>query len=88
MDIYAIVDVDGCKCRVTADELIRVCKKNKTKLGVIFQMRFGSVVQKLKQVIDSGALGRIILADAFDKECRTPDYYKWGAWRGTKRFGP
>jgi predicted dehydrogenase len=69
-----------------ADELIRVCKKNKTKLGVIFQMRFGSVVQKLKQVIDSGALGRIILADAFDKECRTPDYYKWGAWRGTKKL--
>jgi large subunit ribosomal protein L21 len=24
MDIYAIVDVDGCQCRVTADELIRV----------------------------------------------------------------
>ncbi len=67
-----------------ADEMIRVCRANGTKLGVIFQMRFGSVAEKLKRVIDSGALGKIILADAIDKESRTPAYYESAAWRGTK----
>ncbi len=69
-----------------ADELIGICRKNKTKLGVIFQMRFGSIASKLKRVIDSGELGRIILADAIDKECRTSAYYDSGAWRGTKKL--
>ncbi len=67
-----------------ADEMIRACRENGTKLGVIFQMRFGSVAEKLKRAIDSGALGKIILADAIDKESRTPAYYESGAWRGTK----
>ena len=67
-----------------ADEMIRVCREHKTKLGVIFQMRFGSVAAKLKDAVASGALGRVFLADAFDKSSRTPAYYKSGPWRGTK----
>jgi predicted dehydrogenase len=67
-----------------SDEMIRVCRDNGTKLGVIFQMRFGSVAKKLKETVESGALGKIILADAIDKESRTPAYYESGAWRGTK----
>jgi predicted dehydrogenase len=67
-----------------ADEMIRVCRENGTKLGVIFQMRFGSVAKTLKETVDSGALGKILLADAIDKESRTPAYYEAGAWRGTK----
>lgn len=67
-----------------ADEMIRVCRKNKTKLSVIFQMRFGTVAAKLKEVVASGALGRVFLADAFDKSSRTPAYYESAEWRGTK----
>lgn len=69
-----------------ADDIIRVCRGNRTKLGVIFQMRFGSVAAKLKQVVDSGALGKIFLADAIDKESRAPAYYESRAWRGTKNL--
>jgi predicted dehydrogenase len=67
-----------------ADEMIRVCRTNGTKLGVVFQMRFGTVAKRLKDAVDSGALGKILLADAIDKESRTPAYYESGAWRGTK----
>jgi UDP-N-acetyl-2-amino-2-deoxyglucuronate dehydrogenase len=67
-----------------ADEMIRVCREHKSKLGVIFQMRFGTVAAKLKEAVASGALGRVFLADAFDKSSRTPAYYKSGPWRGTK----
>jgi UDP-N-acetyl-2-amino-2-deoxyglucuronate dehydrogenase len=69
-----------------ADEMIRECRKNGTKLGVIFQMRFGSVAQKLKAAVSSGAMGRIILADAIDKSSRTAAYYQSAMWRGTKEL--
>jgi UDP-N-acetyl-2-amino-2-deoxyglucuronate dehydrogenase len=67
-----------------ADEMIAVCRANGTKLGVIFQMRYGSVAATLKAAVQSGALGRVFLADAFDKSCRTAAYYASGPWRGTK----
>jgi UDP-N-acetyl-2-amino-2-deoxyglucuronate dehydrogenase len=69
-----------------ADELLRVCRQNGTKLGVIFQMRFGTVATRIKTAIESGALGRIFLADAFDKASRTPAYYASADWRGTKQW--
>ena len=67
-----------------ADEMIRTCAANGTKLGVIFQMRFGSVAQKLRHAVQSGALGRIFMADAFDKSSRTAAYYASADWRGTQ----
>jgi UDP-N-acetyl-2-amino-2-deoxyglucuronate dehydrogenase len=67
-----------------ADEIIRVCRENRTKLGVIFQMRFGTVAARLKEAVRSGALGRVFLADAVDKSSRTAAYYASAAWRGTR----
>ncbi len=69
-----------------ADEVIRVCRENKTKLGVIFQMRFGSVCSILKDTVDSGALGRVFLAEAIDKSSRTTAYDNAAAWRGTRKL--
>ncbi len=66
-----------------ADDILLACQRNGTKLGVIFQMRYGAVARHLKQVVSSGALGRIYLADAFDKSSRTAAYYNSAAWRGT-----
>lgn len=67
-----------------ADDIINTCRANNTKLGVLFQMRFGTVARKLKQAVESGAMGRIFLADAFDKSSRTAEYYASADWRGTK----
>ena len=67
-----------------ADEIIRECQEHNVKLGVIFQMRFGSVARHLKQAVESGALGKVFLADAFDKASRTAAYYDSAAWRGTQ----
>ncbi len=69
-----------------ADDMIRVCRENGTKLGVIFQMRFGSVGAKLTKLVASGAMGNIHLADAIDKSSRTAAYYASAAWRGTREL--
>ena len=74
------LDVDLAR----ADEMIRLCRAHRIKLGVIFQMRFGTVATRLKEAVQSGALGRVFLADAVDKSSRTPAYYDSAEWRGTK----
>jgi len=40
------------------DAIINACRKNKVKLAVIYQMRFGNAARKIKQAIDSNALGK------------------------------
>ena len=69
-----------------ADRMIGVCRANNTKLGVIFQMRFGTVARTLKEAVDSGRLGRVFLGDAVDKSSRTTAYYNSAVWRGTKEL--
>jgi predicted dehydrogenase len=65
------------------DALIAECDRANVKLGVIFQDRFKPDIRRLKQLIDDGALGRVLLADARVKWYRSPEYYSCSPWRGT-----
>ena len=65
------------------DKMIAACKANKVMLAGIFQRRFNAASQVFKKAVESGRLGRIILADAYIKWYRTQKYYDSGAWRGT-----
>lgn len=67
-------------------EIIDACRRHGVMLSVIYQLRFGSNVRKIKEAVDSGALGRVFLCDAYDKEYRQPDYYANDYWRGTKAY--
>lgn len=66
-----------------ADKLIQACRKNKVKLGVISQRRWDKGMKKLKEAVDSGRLGDLILGDAYVKWYRSQEYYDSGGWRGT-----
>ena len=66
-----------------ADRLIGACAENGVKLSVISQHRWDAGVQALKQLVDSGRLGRLVLGDAIVKWYRTQQYYESGDWRGT-----
>jgi UDP-N-acetyl-2-amino-2-deoxyglucuronate dehydrogenase len=52
-------------------------------LTVISQHRFDSASMLVKELIDAGKLGKIILATAEVKWWRTQQYYDSGEWRGT-----
>jgi UDP-N-acetyl-2-amino-2-deoxyglucuronate dehydrogenase len=67
-----------------AQDIIDACQRNNVCLGVIFQMRFGEAAQRLKTALTAGKFGRIIAADAIDKEFRSPEYYANDYWRGTR----
>jgi UDP-N-acetyl-2-amino-2-deoxyglucuronate dehydrogenase len=66
-----------------ADALIAACDNADVKLGVFFQDRTSSDIQKLKKAIDSGVLGKPILISASVRWYRPPEYYKHSRWRGT-----
>ncbi len=66
-----------------ADRMIEACQRAGVKLGVIFQSRFNKDVKRIKEAIDKGDFGKLIMADAYIKWFRTQEYYDSGAWRGT-----
>ena len=69
-----------------ADDIIRTCRARGVKLAVILQMRFGDAARKIKQAVDSGAFGRLLIGDVYDKEYRAPSYYAGDYWRGTREY--
>jgi UDP-N-acetyl-2-amino-2-deoxyglucuronate dehydrogenase len=50
---------------------------------VISQHRFDAGLHELRQLLDSGALGSLLLGEASTKWYRTQGYYDSAAWRGT-----
>lgn len=74
------IDVTVAKARA----LIEACRRNNRKLSVIFQNRFTPAARKLRNALDEGRLGPLILGDAYVKWYRSPAYYSSNPWRGTK----
>lgn len=65
------------------DRMIAAEKETGRKLTVISQHRFDAASVTVKQAIDSGKLGKIILATAEVKWWREQSYYDNAGWRGT-----
>ncbi len=65
------------------DAMIGVTRSNGTRLAVIFQRRTSPLWQKVRETVQSGALGKLVLGDAYLKYYRSQEYYDSGAWRGT-----
>ncbi|HTD88521.1 MAG TPA: Gfo/Idh/MocA family oxidoreductase [Candidatus Binatia bacterium] len=66
-----------------ADILIEAAKQSKVHLGVIFQDRLKPHIRQLKNWVDQGLLGKLLLVDARVKWYRPPEYYASSRWRGT-----
>jgi predicted dehydrogenase len=68
------------------DRLIAAEDASGKKLAIISQHRFDAATLLVKEAIDSGKLGQIVLADATVKWWRTQEYYDSGDWRGTWKW--
>jgi predicted dehydrogenase len=68
------------------DTIIQTCKESRVKLGCIFQLRTTKVIQSVKKILDSGQLGKIVMADAYMKYYRDQAYYDSADWRGTWEY--
>ena len=74
------IDVSIAKAEV----LIGACRTHGRRVSVIFQNRFTPAARRVREALDRGMLGRLILGDAYVKWYRSPEYYTSNAWRGTK----
>jgi predicted dehydrogenase len=73
------MDISVAAC----DRMIEAQRATAKLLTVISQHRFDAASMQVKDLIESGKLGRILLATADVKWWRTQKYYDEGDWRGT-----
>ena len=71
------VTVDRC------DAIIEAAEKHKVLLAGIFPSRFHDVSRVVKEAVEAGRLGTVVLADAYVKWYRSQEYYSSSGWKGT-----
>lgn len=66
-----------------ADAMIRDCDRYGVKLFVVKQNRFNVPVVRLREALDAGRFGKLVLGTVRVRWCRPQKYYDQDAWRGT-----
>ncbi len=80
---HVIVEKPLDVTRERCQSMIDACDQAGVKLATIFPSRFHRASQLMKQAVDEGRFGTLVLGDAYVKWFRTQEYYDSGAWRGT-----
>ncbi len=66
-----------------ADSMIETCDENGCRLFIVKQNRYNLPVQKLREAVEGGHLGKLIMGTVRVRWCRDQRYYDQDAWRGT-----
>lgn len=66
-----------------ADNVIRTCDENGIRLFVVKQNRFNVPIMKLREALEQGRFGRIVMGTVRVRWCRPQHYYDQADWRGT-----
>ena len=66
-----------------ADRLIETCERCGTKLFVVKQNRFNPPIRALKEAVDGGRFGKMVLGTVRIRWARHQAYYDQDSWRGT-----
>lgn len=66
-----------------ADRMIEACDKASVRLFVVKQNRFNYPVVKLREALEAGRFGKLVMGTIRVRWCRTQEYYDQADWRGT-----
>jgi predicted dehydrogenase len=66
-----------------ADALIRACDAAGVKLFVVKQNRVNGPIVKLREALEAGRFGKLVLGTVRVRWCREQAYYDADGWRGT-----
>lgn len=66
-----------------ADRMIAACDAAGIKLFIVKQNRYNLPVRKLREALDKGRFGKLVMGTTRVRWCRRQDYYDQDAWRGT-----
>ena len=81
--IHSLVEKPLDITREKLSAIVEAAEKNGVKVGCIFQRRAWDVVNRIKDAVQAGELGKMVLGDAHMMWYRSQEYYDSGAWRGT-----
>lgn len=65
------------------DRMIEAARRRGVKLAAVFQRRTYASSMRIREAIQNGELGRMVLGDAYLKYYRSQEYYDSAGWRGT-----
>ncbi|XJN84778.1 Gfo/Idh/MocA family protein [Mesorhizobium terrae] len=66
-----------------ADRMILACEEANVRLFVVKQNRFNVPVIKLRDALQRGRFGKLVLGTVRVRWCRPQSYYDQASWRGT-----
>ncbi|MGE0526234.1 MAG: Gfo/Idh/MocA family protein [Bdellovibrionales bacterium] len=66
-----------------ADRMIAACDAAGVRLFVVKQNRYNHPVKKLRQALEAGRFGKLVMGTVRVRWCRTQKYYDQDSWRGT-----
>src|SRR5438445_1265228 len=66
-----------------ADSMITACEQSGTRLFVVKQNRYNLPIKKLREALEEGRFGKLVLGAVRVRWCRRQDYYDQAPWRGT-----
>jgi predicted dehydrogenase len=81
--INSIVEKPLDITREKLDAIVKAAETKGVKVGCIFQRRAWDIVNRIKDAVQGGELGKMVLGDAQMMWFRSQEYYDSGAWRGT-----
>ncbi len=66
-----------------ADTMVQACDAAGVRLFVVKQNRYNQPVKKLRQALEAGRFGKLVMGTVRVRWCRTQKYYDQDSWRGT-----
>lgn len=66
-----------------ADRMIAECDAAGIKLFIVKQNRYNLPVRKLREALDAGRFGKLVMGSTRVRWCRRQEYYDQDNWRGT-----
>ncbi len=66
-----------------ADRMISACDANGVRLFVVKQNRYNQPVKKLREAVEGGRFGKLVMGTVRVRWCRMQKYYDQDKWRGT-----
>ncbi|MBX3228101.1 MAG: Gfo/Idh/MocA family oxidoreductase [Labilithrix sp.] len=69
-----------------ADAMIAACDHAGCKLFIVKQNRWNLPVRKLREAMDAGRFGKLVMGTIRVRWCRKQEYYDQDSWRGTWRY--
>jgi predicted dehydrogenase len=80
---HVVVEKPMALTLADADRMITACDLAGVRLFVVKQNRYNYPVKKLREALDAGRFGKMVMGTVRVRWCRTQKYYDQDSWRGT-----